>query len=284
MSKNKNRSCIKNPWLSKKDNILANNHYFYQLIDIAINRYQWEGLPEEIDPRFFEYQLNWMGYALFFKDEIANYFLVTQCSIGGRWDIYNIPKYRRAIASNGYQASRTDKDSIIVFNNYMRTSTTPTIQYYANKLMELERSIEINSAAQRTPYMLKAEESQRLSVKNAYAQVAVGEPVVYLDKSFAPDAIQVLNTNAPYVCDKLYDLKIKYWNEALSFLGVMNVNTEKKERLISDEVYVQNNDTDMNRLTGLSARERACKEINNMFGLNLSVKFRDSIADNYQKN
>lgn len=270
----KQKCCFNVPWSTKEENKFGYDNYFLMLLEIALNSIEWVNLPPEIDCRFLEYQLNLQGYCLFSREDVINQYMVTQAAIGGKLDIYNIPKTRRAYAANGYQAQKTEENSVIIFNNYMRTPTIPMLQYYAQKLFDFDRSIDVNAAAQKTPYFIKCEESQRLTFKNLYAQVAANEPVIYADKALM-NGLDVFRTDAPYVCDKLYDLKRKYWYECLTLLGVDTANTEKKERLTNVEIESYNSITFLQRQIRLNARKQAAEQINAMFGLNVDVKYRE---------
>ena len=68
-------------------------------------------------------------------------------------------------------------------------------------------------------------------------------------------------------------------SEILSFLGIKNVNTEKKERLLVDEVNVGDMFSKINIDNMLLERQKACKFINETFGLNVNVKLRYPIED-----
>ncbi len=92
------------------------------------------------------------------------------------------------------------------------------------------------------------------------------------------------SVDAGYVSNDLQILKHQYWNEALTFLGVENVNTEKKERLVSDEVMSNMGDVEAQRFTRLNARKWACEQISDMFGLDVDCDFRSGMyikADGY---
>ena len=97
------------------------------------------------------------------------------------------------------------------------------------------------------------------------------------DAGLSPDPLSVVNTQAPYVADKIYDLKTKFWNEMLTFKGISNLNVQKKERLISDEVARSQGGTIASRYSGLMMRQQACKQINKMFKLNVWCEFREDI-------
>ena len=78
-----------------------------------------------------------------------------------------------------------------------------------------------------------------------------------------------------YVADKLYQLKTQIWNEALTYLGISNINITKKERLITDEVTRNQGGTIASRYSRLQSRREACKKINGMFGLDIWCDYRE---------
>ena len=88
-----------------------------------------------------------------------------------------------------------------------------------------------------------------------------------------------MRTDAPFVADRLYTLKTQLWNEALTYLGISNLNVQKKERLISDEVMRNQGGTIASRYSRLEARRQACNEINKMFGLDIWCDFRDDFRE-----
>ena len=104
-------------------------------------------------------------------------------------------------------------------------------------------------------------------------------PVIKAQKSLNPNAFTVLNTDAPYVADKLYQLKTQIWNEALTYLGISNINITKKERLITDEVTRNQGGTIASRYSRLQARREACKKINDMFGLDVWCDYREDFQE-----
>ena len=103
------------------------------------------------------------------------------------------------------------------------------------------------------------------------------EPFIFGDKNLDMNGISVLKTDAPFVADKLMQLKFQIWNEALTYLGISNVNMHKKERLLNDEVTRNMGSTVASRYARLNARKEACKKINAMFGLNIDVEYREDI-------
>lgn len=253
--------------------------YLEKLTELAISMFEWKNLPKEIDPRFLELTLFSDGQAVWFKDEELDKYLALQVIINGRLDVYRVPIDRRAFAVNGYQRKLNIDNSVIIYNNYLRTNSYKMCVMYAKKLYALDRIIDVNANAQKTPVLIRVDESQRLTATNTYKEWDGNSPVIYGDKSLDPNMLSVLRTDAPYVADKIYQLKTQYWNEALTHLGISNLNIQKKERLVSDEVVRSQGGTIASRYSRLQARREACDKINEMFGLNVSVDYREDFRE-----
>lgn len=272
MARKTKRNFWESAWLNNRTYI----HYYNRLTELAISMFEWKNLPDSIDPRFLELVLFSDGMAVFFKDEVLGY-LALQTMIGGNLDVYRIPKIRRAYATNGYNRSLDEKDSVIIFNNMLHTNCLTDVELFARKLYECDRTIDVNIKAQKTPIMIACDENQRLTMKNLYQQYDGNEPFIFGGKDMDIKKIQAIVTGAPYVADKVMQTKFQIWNEAMTYLGISNVNMHKKERLLSDEVTRNMGSTVASRYTRLEMRKQACKKINEMFGLNIDVDYREDI-------
>ena len=259
--------------------------YVNRLTELSISMFDWQNLPNTIDARFLELALFNDGMAVFFKDEVMGY-LGLQVMIGGTLDVYRIPITRTAFAQNGYQMKLDQSNSVIIFNNMLHTNSILDVQEMSKRLYEIQRTIDINVIQQKTPKIITCTENQRLVMKNLYAQYMGNEPFIFGDKNLDLSGIKTFDTTSPYVADKLYDLKTQYWNEALTYLGISNVNTVKKERMITDEVQRNLGGTIASRYSRLFMRQQACEQINKMFGLNISVDYREDmqVLDTYDAN
>ena len=266
----------KNRWPSAQINNQTYIDYYQRLMEFAINMFEWRNLPPTVDERFLELTLYEKGYCLYFNDEVVGNLALT-CTIGGMLDVYRIPTERRAFAVNGYNKICTSQDSVLIFNNYLHTPTILTIELFARRLYEIERTIDVNVKAQKTPTLVLASEQQRLTMKNLYMQYDGNEPFIFGDKDMEFDGLKCLKTDAPYVADKLQVLKHQIWNEALTFCGIENSNQDKKERLVADEVGSNYGNIEAQRNVMLNARRQAADKINRMFGTNIEVGFRSSL-------
>ena len=253
-------------WESARYNNATFRYYYDRLIEMAVSRFEWKGLPDTVDTRYLELALLTDGKAVFFYDEVLGY-LALRCAIGGQMSVYRIPLNRRAYAANGYQKSLTEKDSVIIFNNMLHTNSIYALELYAKKLYNLDRAIEVNANAQKTPILVQCDENQRLTLKNAYMKFDGNEPVIYGDKNLNPNSLKVFQTGAPYVADRLFQLKTEVWNEALTYLGISNINISKKERMITDEVTRNQGGIIASRFSVEEARKQGGKDIEKIFGL-----------------
>lgn len=253
--------------------------YFSRLMELAISTFEWKNLPDTCDERFLELSLFNTGSAVFFSDEELGY-LALKCLNNGFLNVYAVPMKRRAYAVNGYQKSLDETDSVIIWNNRLREPTWPTVQYYAKRLWEYDRIIDVNIRAQKTPVVIQGTEQQKLTLQNLYKEYDGNAPVIMADKSLdLGNVLKVAKTDAPFVADQIYTLKTQLWNEAMTALGISNVSFQKKERLISDEVSRSMGGTIASRWSRLEARQKAAEEINDMFGLDIEVQFREDFRE-----
>ena len=198
--------------------------------------------------------------------------------MNGPFDVYNIPIYRTAYAANGYQNKLDNGNSVIIYNNYTRTNMINAIRIYANSLFICDRVIDINLNRQKTPNIILTTEAQLLSLKNLFMQVDDNVPLIFADKNAGLlEALQNIDITAPFIADKVFQLKRKIWGEAMNFIGLTANTEEKAERLITGEVDNYNQNTYAQRFTRLAARQDACEKINSMFGLDIWVEFRKDI-------
>ncbi len=249
--------------------------YYDRMIELSIAMFEWKNLPETCDESFLERTLFINGTACFFDDNVIGLLSLPYSQNGG-FDVYGYPTAIRAYSNyNNYQAFLKNGEYVICYNNMLKTNQDEGARYYARRLWLLDRIIDINANAQKTPILLKGSEKDRLTLQNLYMQYTGNAPVIYAGKNLDLDGMTVLNTQAPFLADKLYELKSNIWNEALTYLGITNVNINKKERLITDEVERGQGGTIAARYSRLIARRKAAEKINKMFGTNITVDFRE---------
>lgn len=249
--------------------------YFNRLVELSVSMFEWQGLPETVDPRYLELHLFQNGSMVYFRDEVMGD-LCLDCIANGQFDVYGNPISRRAYSSyNQYQKTLSESDSVIIWNNYLRQPSVLDVKMFAKRLYNLDRIIDVNANAQKTPVLVQGTEKQRSTLVNLYKEFDGNAPFIFGDKNLDLNSLRAISTNAPYVADKLYQLKTQIWNEALTYLGISNLNIQKKERMITDEVQRNQGGTIASRYSRLEARREAVDKINRMFGTDISVDYRE---------
>ena len=260
-------------------NNLTYRQYLNRLTELAISMFEWKNLPDTVDARYLELHLFETGCMVYFKDEVIGD-LCLDCIVNGRLDVYGNPLLRRAYSGyNNYQKLLKYNNSVIIWNNYLHDNSILDVEMFARRLYNIDRIIDINANAQKTPVLLQGSEKQRLTLLNLYKEYDGNAPFIFGDKNLDINSLKAFSTNAPYVCDKLYQLKTQIWNEALTYLGISNINIQKKERLITDEVTRNQGGTIASRYSRLESRRQAVEKINDMFGTNIKVNYREDFQE-----
>ena len=260
------------------DALSYQSFYRDRLTDIALSCVKCINLPEEIDPRFLEWCLFYDGMAIFFKEDITEKFVCIQVMPSGQFNMYRIPKERTAYAVNGYQNSDLNEtNSVIIYNNLLRKPSVQDIEIYAKKLTNIDLTLNVNVNAQKTPIAIICDETQRLTFQQLYQNYAGNMPFIFGDKGLNLDNVKSINTQADYKGEELNKLKTDIWNEALTYLGVSNVQYQKKERINTEEINRSMGGAFASRRSRIKARQNAVDEINKMFGLSIEVDFEDEV-------
>lgn len=273
--------------------------YLERFRKVALSIFEWVNLPKSMNAQYLERCLFEDGMCAFLKDSRYG-FINTKCCSAGEVNIYGLPTKLNCY-SYDYQSTRSlytglingisdarreyleNSQCILVQNNWDRKPTVGTIELFALRLYEAERTIDVNIKAQKTPVMLLIDENQRLTMKNLYNKYDGNEPFIFGDKNqLSEDKIKAIKTDAPFVADKLTDYKKEIWNEALTFLGINNIIIDKKERLVTDEANSNNELINLNLQSYLAPRQFACEQFNEKFGLKgtdkeISVRVRSDL-------
>lgn len=262
---------------AKRLNDITFNDYFTRLMMIARSVFKWENLPNGINEKWIEKFLFYNGSCVFFKDTTKG-FMVANCTTSGKINSYDEPT---RITPTGIdyigKELQNGEECVLIDNNDLRIPTYTTLELYAYRLAELTRTIDTNVNQQKTPYIVLCNDKQKLTMKKILEQVNENEIAVYGDKTLDIAAIKVLKTDAPVVFPSLQIQKHAIWNEAMTFLGVNNANQDKKERLVTDEVSANDEQIEASAEIFLKSREEACRRINDLFKLNISVQRRKDV-------
>ena len=263
-------------------NNLTYMQYLNRLTELSISMFEWKNLPPTVDARYIELHLFETGSMVYFDDDVIGN-LCLDCLPGGRLDVYGNPVLRHAYSGyNNYQKLLKESNSVIIWNNYLHTNSILEVKMFARRLYTLDRIIDVNANAQKTPVLIQGTEQQRLTLKNLYKEFDGNSPFIFGDKNLDLNSLKCLQTGAPYVCDKLYNLKQMYWNEALTYLGINNTGAQKRERMLAIEGSQAQGGTISSRYSRLQSRREAVEKINAMFGTNIEVNYREDFMSIYE--
>ena len=254
------------------------NNYYKLIYDrykmLALNMFRWEGLPDTIKSRHIENSLYHNGLCIIINDENLG-FISVPCNYGANLNINNEPT---EVITTGYNYIKTikymsdkEKDKCqLILNNDLAIGNKEYIEYFAQKMYEVDTVIRANINQQKYPWFIPCDPKLKNSIKLMFEKVDNLEPLILADKSIITEGIQVLTTNTPYVADKLNEYKFELEREILTFLGLNN-NFEKKERLLTNEVDSNNQFIEANIDIQYKNRLIAQDYLNSKFGWNCKV-------------
>ena len=291
------------------DAILLNNDtykdYLERIKKIALSMFEWVNLPDTMNARYLEMCLYYKGQAALLYDN--NYgFINTQAADSGYINIYGLPTLLNCF-SYSYNSMRNlyvpesgegkDGECILVMNTFERVPTCATVELFAYRLSQAQRSADTNVSVTRSSQLLLTDQKQYFTLKKMYEEYDGNTPAIFADKNLiTPDSIKAIKTDTPIMLKELMDYKREIWNECLTALGVSNLN-EKRERMVSAETDSNNEVVNLNLQSFLIPRQKAAEEFNKKFGLTgdkaIKVRVRsdlynivkqyDSIANDYEE-
>lgn len=258
---------VKETELAMMLNNATSQDYYNRLMLVATSLFTWKNLDEIAGfgaSRFLEKVLFENGKACFVKDAKIG-FKVFRANPSDKLNIYGLPVKIDAW-SYEYNKKYDLEDVTLIMNNILMLPTHNSIDLFSARLYETERTIDVNLIAQKTPVLIEGDTKTILTLKNVYMQYSGNTPFIFGNKQFdISNKLNVLKTDAPYLIDKLELHKHEIWNECLTYLGINNANTDKKERLVTDEVNSNNELINYYLNCFYKTRKQACDEINEKF-------------------
>lgn len=250
--------------------------YFRQMLALAENVFEFEGLPEFIDLSYLNKVLLRQGSIVFFKDDDLGGVVALPWTLIGKKDVYDRPLEITVKGENGYQRTLKRGEFVLMYDNNSRYPLYLDIAQFAQRIANCVRTCDINVWHQKTPRIWKTSKDKELSLKRMLNNVDSNiESIVTYDSIDINDMDTVL-APAPYVTDKIDNHLDKIWAEFFRLIGVANIQETKKERLITDELTASQGGTIASRYNRFEPRKRAIDEINKKWPeLHMSVRYYD---------
>lgn len=272
----------------KKAAQLMNNrefmNCFINLYNLATDTFKWNNLPDTCDERFLEMMLM-MGNACMRYDENEGF--QTLGFMSKEFNIYGNPISGSAFGySGGFKpctlyipgADNTGVNTVMCRDNITGYPLINYIESYAARLADTKRSMDVIVKTLKRPFIIVCEESQKETVERVFEKLDDNEAAIVAASSLNPDILQVLQTGAsPETLDAFWQHYTNLENQIKNILGMSNgTNLDKKERLLVDEVNAGSEQTDDNLSIRLRQREKFCEQVNDAFGLDISVEVNAS--------
>lgn len=280
MAKNKKTSFLKNK------QFLELRHQ-YQLLGTSV--FEWEGL-DELDIPIYEPEntLYNQGQACMLQIPGTDTYAILPVAYGSeKLDIYGRPtewsaycvgdspiadKIRKLRLS--YIGTPGTAPSVLIWNDYTRCPTRPYIDTILAKMVNTDIALEANINAQKTPFIINCNVQNQLTAKNFMEQIQEGVQI-FKSSDMEDMSVDVINLGVQFIGAELSDQYKTFENRILEYLGIENLPVEKQERMLTGEVSSNDDKTNLMFESRLLMRERACTEMNELFGLNIEVQKRE---------
>lgn len=257
------------------------NYYTKYLFEKVISIYKWEGIPDSWAVNYFLYTLFGKGFLAVFDTEEYGV-IPNECALAG----YNV-FYQPTTALVANPALRENRRMLIgeecelirMQPNY--SGVMDIVSNYADLMALAMETAGINLLNSKLSYVFFSDnQANAASFKKLYDQIASGEPMAVIDKDLIGIEgekhweLFTQNVGQNYITDRVLTDMRTLENMFNTEIGIPNANTMKRERLISDEVNSNNVDTQSKVILWLETMQNDIKKVNDMFDLNISVKYR----------
>ena len=252
------------------------------LLQKAMSVFEWD-LPETWNKDYFLYVLYCWGYVAVVNTD--KFGVIPQgCGLKG-YDVFYAPTH--AVIANpllsGILEPRIGAQCELLKLQPDFSGILDLVGHYAEQMALASQSVSVNLLNSKLSYVFTAKtKALAESLKKMYDQIASGEPAVVIDSRLknAADGEETWkafeqNVGGNYIVTNLLADLRKIEAMFDTEIGIPNANTDKRERLIQDEVNANNIETFSKCAMWLENLQDACKRVNDMFGLSISVRWRE---------
>lgn len=296
-----------NKKLAKYKNMLEFQNQFMYWMNLLINRYKYNGLPGSVNERIIELSFLLRGAAMVAEVDGNHYSLM--CAPGADYNIYGEPTKAWGYGMNGFNREfnlyvRGSDEGPLTLRGVSGANATrnynavmgwdnkaryPYVNYLiaeCTRLADIQRSNDVIRANLKRPAIVACEETQVNTVRNAFKNKDENEDVIVISAAgLNIDSVKVWDLKTdPTLLAAFADDYERHEAQLRERAGLFsNPNQDKKERLLVDEVNANDEETQSSEDICLTMRQQFCEDLNNAFGLNVSVEPRNKPDEEVQE-
>lgn len=259
------------------------NYWLMRILRLASSSIEWVGLPDYLNTVIMENYLNRTGSAMIGYDDMLDRYFSGQNASVGNIDIEGYPMDRRIIFMNGDGMKFTPENSVIIYNNSMRMADIWIFEQFARRMANMDMAIDINVESQKTMPIIPTTQQQQLTIQNVYNNREINMPYTLVDQNgFNSEALKnalMFDNRKSFTSDLIMQVQREIWSRCLTFIGVNNLNIDKRERTNVPEVNSNLDEILIMRRDRLNQREVACRKLNEIFGWKCSVRYYSDVRE-----
>ena len=255
-------------------NFKTYNMYFRQMLTLAENVFEFKNLPEFIDVSYLNKQLLRKGSVAFFEEDGLG-LIALPYDVVGNLDVYGRPNRIEVSGNNSFHRILNRDEYVIMYDNNGRYPLYLDICQMAERIALCVRTEDVNILHQRTPRVWKTSKDKELSLKNAINEIDSMQENVIAYESLDIEDANVILAPAPFVTDKIDTHLKELWAEFFRLIGVANLQEQKRERVIVDEMVASQGGTIASRFSRFEPRKEAIEKINKKFNADIQVQYYD---------
>lgn len=264
--------------------IRSETYWFYinKYYSLFMNRYKIDGVDYQAKDFILRQMWGTGTIAAFLlagsvgSEEQPNGLVVFTPYAPNDWNIYDFPTSVTLINKKGVKwipssVQVLDKDVVIGWCQRNKKSVKEMADYYIEKIVNIEIVIDINLNAHKMPYIFGVDPEDSRKFEEIYNLLQADNPSIFVAVNEV-DKLKALVSGAPYILDKLYDLKHALENELREYFGLNNLGgAEKKEHLITAEVNANNDTIKSSGDCFLDSMTEFFDRVNELFNQNIRI-------------
>lgn len=279
-------------WQASATNLRTYGSWWQLFFTAAVSRFQWDGLPDYVDPRYLEMGLFFNGSMALTKrtgqDNQFFPYIAGHYATQGKLDCYNNPNsiiiytangqqfrrhanmwVRRAGNQYGTRRSLMPANACICWDSITRLPLFNQIDLACRRLAEIDVTIDQHVRAQRVPFIFAVPEECKANAEAMFNKVSTGDPAIYISPAGSAIVnVNCFNTGIDYIADKLLNDELKIVSQTYTILGIdNNAAAEKKERVQTAETVANNEQFLIQRHACQQARDQFSELCERTFGI-----------------